>query len=46
VADCIESASPPLRLRTSQWAEDFCRFKTAADPTGKLQQAAVVSRLL
>ena len=46
VADCIESASPPLRLRTSQWAEDFCRFKTAADPTGRLQQAAVVSRLL
>jgi NAD(P)-dependent dehydrogenase (short-subunit alcohol dehydrogenase family) len=46
VADCIDSENPPLRLRTSPWAEEFCRFKTAADPTGKLQQAAVVSRLL
>ncbi len=46
VADCIESANPPLRLRTSAWAEEFCRFKTQADPTGKLQQAAVVARLL
>ena len=46
VAGCIESENPPLRLRTSAWAEEFCRFKTAADPTGKLQQSAVVSRLL
>jgi NAD(P)-dependent dehydrogenase (short-subunit alcohol dehydrogenase family) len=46
VADCIELEDPPLRLRTSPWAEEFCRFKTAADPTGKLQQAAVVSRFL
>jgi NAD(P)-dependent dehydrogenase (short-subunit alcohol dehydrogenase family) len=46
VAGCIESENPPLRLRTSRWAEEFCRFKTAADPTGKLQQAAVVSRML
>ena len=46
VADCIDSPNPPLRLRTSPWAEEFCRFKTQADPTGKLQQAAVVARLL
>lgn len=46
VADCIDSDDPPLRVRTSAWAEEFCRFKTAADPTGRLQQAAIVSRLL
>jgi NAD(P)-dependent dehydrogenase (short-subunit alcohol dehydrogenase family) len=46
VADCIDSDDPPLRVRTSAWGEEFCRFKTAADPTGRLQQAAIVSRLL
>ena len=46
VADCIDSEDPPLRLRTSAWSEEFCRFKVAADPTGRLQQAAVVSRML
>ncbi len=46
VADCIEADDPPVRLRTSPWAEEFCRLKTAADATGKLQQAAVISRFL
>ena len=46
VADCIEADDPPVRLRTSPWAEEFCQLKTAADATGKLQQAAVISRLL
>lgn len=46
VAECIETENPPLRLRTSPWADEFCRFKTSADPTGKLQQAAVVASLL
>jgi short-subunit dehydrogenase len=25
---------PPLRIRTSQWAEKFCELKTQADPDG------------
>jgi len=26
--------NPPLRIRTSKWAEKFCELKTQADPTG------------
>ncbi|QZT36492.1 SDR family oxidoreductase [Halosquirtibacter xylanolyticus] len=26
--------NPPLRVRTSFWAEDLCRLKTASDPDG------------
>ncbi|NMH86859.1 SDR family oxidoreductase [Flavivirga algicola] len=38
VADVIlkvaQSEIPPLRIRTSKWAEDFCQLKTKADPDG------------
>ena len=46
VARCIDSENPPIRLRTSAWGEDFCKFKTSADADGKLQQAVVVSQML
>ena len=26
--------NPPLRIRTSKWAENFCELKTKADPDG------------
>jgi len=29
-----QSENPPLRMRTSKWAEDFCKLKTQADPDG------------
>ena len=29
-----QNSNPPLRLRTSQWAEDFTNLKTKADPDG------------
>ena len=29
-----ESENPPLRVRTSEWAETFCKMKTEADPDG------------
>ena len=29
------SDNPPLRLRTSDWAENLCQLKTQADPDGK-----------
>lgn len=29
-----ESENPPLRTRTSKWAEDFCNLKTQIDPEG------------
>ena len=38
VADVIlnvaQNENPPLRIRTSKWAEDFCKLKTEADPDG------------
>lgn len=46
VMGAISSDEPPIRLRTSAWAENFCQLKTAADPDGKLQQAAVVETYL
>ena len=30
----IKTENPPLRIRTSQWAEQFCGLKTQADPDG------------
>ncbi|OEH94193.1 SDR family oxidoreductase [Bacillus solimangrovi] len=36
----------PLRVRTSEWSEKFCEFKTKEDPTGLLQTKAVVKDML
>ncbi|MBO1199057.1 SDR family oxidoreductase [Staphylococcus simiae] len=45
ILNVIEDANPPIRIRTSDWAERFTAIKTKADPTGKkLQQQ--VTRLL
>lgn len=41
ITDCVEMQDPPIRMRTSQWAEEFTKLKTQADPTGKLLQAEV-----
>jgi len=30
-----QEEKPPLRIRTSNWAEKFCELKTQADPTGE-----------
>lgn len=34
VIDCTKSENPPLRVRTSNWANKFCDLKTRADPDG------------
>ncbi|WP_047247364.1 SDR family oxidoreductase [Maribacter thermophilus] len=34
VLEVAQSNNPPLRIRTSQWAENFCALKTKADPDG------------
>lgn len=34
VLGIAKNENPPLRIRTSQWAEDFCELKTKADPDG------------
>ncbi len=45
-ADCIDMANPPIRMRTSDWSEDFTKLKTQSDPDGKLQQTDVIKRFL
>ena len=46
VIGCIEAAEPPIRIRTSAWAEDLCDLKTRADPDGKKLQKKVVEMFL
>ncbi|MDO6692685.1 SDR family oxidoreductase [Aliiglaciecola sp. 3_MG-2023] len=46
VIECIQNPTPPVRIRTSTWAEEFCSLKTQADPTGKLLQERVIKTLL
>ncbi|MTH96489.1 SDR family oxidoreductase [Roseibium sp. RKSG952] len=46
VLACVANEDPPVRVRTSPWAEDLCRFKTDADPDGKKLRAKVVSDFL
>lgn len=46
VVSCLAMAEPPIRMRTSEWAENLCRFKTEADPDGRRQQSDVVQQML
>jgi NAD(P)-dependent dehydrogenase (short-subunit alcohol dehydrogenase family) len=46
VLDCATRENPPLRMRTSAWAETFTSFKTVGDPDGSKQQSMVVSTFL
>lgn len=46
VMTCVEAGDPPIRIRTSDWGENFTRFKTKLDPDGKEQQAAVIEEFL
>ncbi len=46
VIKCLIMENPPIRIRTSDWGEQFCDLKTRADPDGKRQQKAVVDALL
>ncbi len=40
------SDNPPLRIRTSEWAENLCKLKTQADPDGKKLVKQVVEYFL
>ncbi len=46
VIGAMESETPPIRARTSKWADSFTKYKTASDPEGRLQQAAVIEQFL
>ncbi|MCX8507278.1 MAG: SDR family oxidoreductase [Rhodobacteraceae bacterium] len=40
----LADAAPPVRLRTSAWAEEFTALKTAADPGGRKLQGELIAR--
>lgn len=46
ILEIARSSAPPIRVRTSTWAEEFCQYKTNLDPKGKLQNSSVVQALL
>ncbi len=46
VMRCVESDEPPIRVRTSEWGEQFCALKTDLDPDGKKMQAQVIEQFL
>lgn len=46
IMDVLQAETPPVRVRTSEWAEGLTRFKTQADPDGTKQRDDVVARFL
>lgn len=46
VIKCMQTDKPPIRQRTSLWAENFTRFKTESDPTGHKQNEQVFNQFL
>lgn len=46
IVDVAEMQDPPVRIRTSEWAEELCRLKTQADPDGRKMRDEVVNRFL
>ena len=46
VMSCVDSGDPPVRLRTSPWAESLCELKTRADPDGRAMQRHVMETFL
>lgn len=46
VINCIGQNKPPVRVRTSPWADDLTRYKTAQDPDGHQQREMVIERFL
>jgi len=46
VMDVLHANTPPLRIRTSEWAEEFTALKTQGDLDGLRQRDDVVTRFL
>lgn len=46
ILSIAQSEKPPLRIRTSAWAENFCQLKTQADPDGRTLLSQVSSAIL
>ena len=46
IVACAQNPKPPIRIRTSEWAEQFCQLKTGLDPDGLKLQADVIKNVL
>lgn len=46
IMECVAADEPPIRRRTSKWAEEFTSLKTALDPDGKKQRDRVFEQFL
>ena len=44
ILEVAQNENPPLRTRTSPWAEEFTRLKTQADPDGNKLLAEVIEK--
>ena len=46
ITNVVQAEDPPLRIRTSDWAEEICKLKTVGDPDGAKLLNAVVKTFL
>lgn len=46
VLNVAQNENPPLRIRTSAWAENFCALKTQTDPDGTKLVAQITTNFL
>lgn len=46
IMECVAADQPPVRRRTSKWAEDFTSLKTGLDPDGTKQRDRVFEQFL
>ncbi|GAB5524420.1 MAG: SDR family oxidoreductase [Roseivirga sp.] len=46
ILNVMDDTDPPVRIRTSAWAENFCKLKTASDPNGKKLRDQVIAQNL
>lgn len=46
ILECVAADQPPIRRRTSKWAEEFTSLKTGLDPDGTKQRDRVFEQFL
>ncbi|WP_444911560.1 SDR family oxidoreductase [Microbulbifer sp. PAAF003] len=46
VLQVVQAEEPPIRVRTSNWANELCNFKSGLDQDGKKQQRMVIENFL
>lgn len=46
IMECVAADQPPIRCRTSKWAEEFTSLKTGLDPDGTKQRDRVFEQFL